>query len=113
MKKTCLIILAGILTVSTLYAGGYQVVFETVSCNGSTGFASVAAENVYKIENGDCMAPGSKQKLKKIVAKNDKGSYDTFTLTAEEAKSVIGDLKAYQRAKLKNLENAHTLIIGE
>lgn len=95
-----------------LCAGSYQVVFETTTCSGQSGFATVAADSVYKIENGDCFAPGSsKEKLKKIVVKNSMGSYDTFTLTAAEAKSVIADIKAYQRARLKNLENANTLII--
>jgi hypothetical protein len=105
--------ISALLITGTLFAGSYQVVFETTSCTGDSGFASVAVENVYKVENGDCFAPGSKKKLKKILVRNGKGSFDTFTLTAEEAKSVISDLKDYQRAKLKNLENAHTLIIGE
>lgn len=112
MIKKRIIVFSVLLMTGTLFADSYQIVFETTSCTGSSGFASVAVENVYKIENGDCFAPGSKQKLKKILVKNSKGSYDTFTLTAEESRSVVGDLKAYQRAKLKNLENANTLIIG-
>lgn len=105
------------IAIAAIMAGGlsadsYQVVFETTTCNGQSGFASVAADSVYKIENGDCLAPGSsKEKLKKILVKNSKGSYDTFTLTASEVKNVVADLKAYQRARLKNLENANTLIL--
>ncbi len=87
----------------------YQVMFETTSCTGETGFATARVEDVYKVENAACTADG--KKLKKILIKNGAGSYDVFTLTETEARSVIADMKAYMRARLKNLENANTLII--
>ncbi len=96
----------------SLYAGDFQVMFETTSCTGETGFAAAKVEDIYKVENAACTAPGNPgEKLKKILIKNAGGSYDTFTLTASEAKNVIGDMKAYMKARLKNLENANTLII--
>jgi len=110
MKRTLLTL--AVLCSVTLQASDYQVMFETTSCTGDTGFATAKVEDIYKVETASCTAPGNpSEKLKKILIKNGKGSYDTFTLTASEAKNVIGDMKAYMRARLKNLENANTLII--
>lgn len=110
MKRTLLPLI--MISALSLQASDYQVMFETTSCTGETGFATAKVEDVYKVENAACTAPGNPgEKLKKIMIKNGKGSYDTFTLTASEAKNVIGDMKAYMKARIKNLENANTLII--
>lgn len=114
MKTFFIGTVAAVVLAGGLFAGDFQVVFETTSCNGELGFAAAEIENVYKIEEAACTAPGKPgEKLKKLLVKNGKGSYDTFTLTAAEAKNVIADMKAYQRARLKNLENANTLILSK
>ncbi len=52
-----------ILTVLFLYcspaagAEPYKVVFETMDCNGSTGFATLSPDEIYKVEDGDCVDP--------------------------------------------------------
>ena len=79
---------------------------------GEIVFATANADAVYKIENAGCSVPGENGKqLKRLLVKNGKGSFDTFTLTPEEAKNVIADVKTYMKARLKNLENANTLMI--
>lgn len=93
-------------------AGDFKIVFETTDCSGETGFASVGADTIYKIESAGCAAPGgSGEKLKQMLVKNSAGSYDTFTLTAAEAATVRQEMKAYMKVRLKQLENANSLII--
>lgn len=114
MKASYLSLLMAGLIGTAVSAANFQVLFETTTCTGESGFAAAEAADVYKIETAACSAPGKAgEKLKKILIKNGQGSYDTFTLTASEAKNVIADLKAYQRARLKSLENADTLMISK
>jgi len=99
---------------SMVTASDFQIMFETTDCNGESGFATAKVEDIYKIQNGNCNVSGSKsEKLKQILIKNGRGSYDTFSLTASEANNVVQDMKSYMRARLKNLENANTLIITQ
>ena len=65
------------------------------------------AEDIYKIEDADC------KQLKKMLVKNDQGTYDIFTLTQVEAKRVILDMEVSIKAQLKNLENTNTLITSK
>lgn len=112
MKKAlCTLLLSGVIGIA-LHADDFKVVFETTGCNGESGFATAKADAVYKIEDAGCSVPGENGKpLKRILVRNDRGSFDTFTLTPEEAKNVIADVKTYMKARLKNLENANTLKI--
>jgi len=114
MRKRIVFFIGTFLTYAALNGSDYQIIFETTSCSGESGFATAKVEDVYKVENADCSAPGKPgEKLKKILIKNGKGSYDTFTLTQEEAKTVIADMKRYMRARVKSLENANTLILSK
>ncbi len=88
----------------------YQVAFETTECNGESGFATVAIERIDKIQTASCLYEG--KKLKKLLVRRD-GSFATYTLTYDEAKSVMQDVKLYNRMKLKMMENASTLIINK
>ncbi len=111
LKSTILIFT---LAVPAVWSSEYQVIFETTSCNGESGFATVKVEDIYKIESAGCTVPGKPgEKLKQILVKNSSGSYDTFTLTQSEAKTVVSDIKLYMKAKLKSLENSSTLIINK
>jgi len=86
----------------------YQVAFETTECSGESGFATVAIKNIDKIQTASCLFEG--KKLKKLLVRSG-GSFATYTLTYDEAKSVMQDVKLYNRMKLKMMENANTLII--
>lgn len=103
-----------LLAVPAAWSSDYQVVFETIGCNGESGFVTAKVEDVYKIEDAGCSVPGkSGERLKQILIKNSSGGYDIFTLTQDEAKTVVGDMKIYMRARLKALENSNTLIIDK
>ena len=86
----------------------YQVAFEITECSGETGFAVVNIERISKIQSAGCSYDG--KKLKKLIIGKGR-SYITYTLTYDEAKSVMQDVKLYNRARLKMMENANTLII--
>jgi hypothetical protein len=86
----------------------YQVAFETTECSGESGFATVNIESIDKIQSAGCVHEG--KKLQKLLVRKGK-SYTTYTLTHEEAKNVMQDVKLYNRARLKMMENANTLVI--
>lgn len=105
--KTILILLVT-MSMADAKLASYRVAFETISCEGESGFATVDIESIDKIQNAGCSYKGKKLK-KLLVTKN--GSYVTYILTYEEAKSVIQDVKLYNRMRLKMMENSNTLVI--
>lgn len=95
-------------------ADSYRVVFETLDCNGSAGFAIIGPEQIYKIEDGDCSHPNNpKQRLKNMLIHDGSGSYKVFTLSQDEARKVINDVRDYMAAKKKALEGADSVIITQ
>ena len=88
----------------------YKVAFETTECNGDMGFATVAIESIDKIQSESCLYEG--KKLKKLLVRKG-SSYVTYTLTYDEAKSIMQDVKLYNRMRLKMMENSNTLIIDQ
>ena len=111
---------ASILTVLSLLfsqsagAEPYKVVFETMDCNGNTGFATLGPDEIYKIENGDCTDPEHPgQKLKKMLVHDGSGSYKIFTLSQDEARNVMQDIKEYMKARKGVLEKSNSVIITQ
>ena len=105
--KVLLILLVSF-NISLAKTASYQVAFETTACDGETGFATVDIENIDKIQTASCIYEG--KKLKKLLV-NKHGSYHTYTMTNDEAKMVMQDVKLYNRMRLKMMENSNTLII--
>lgn len=103
-----LFILFAVASISEAKLSSYRVAFETMSCEGESGFATVDIERIDKIQTAECSYKGKKLK-KLLVTKN--GTYVTYTLTYEEAKSVMQDVKLYNRMRLKMMENSNTLLI--
>jgi len=101
-------LLIGLLSAMLFSADNYQVAFETTECSGESGFATVNIESIDKIQSAGCLHEG--KKLKKLLVRKG-NSYATYTLTYEEAKNVMQDVKLYNRARLKMMENANTLVI--
>ena len=92
----------------------YKVVFETIDCNGNTGFATLSPDEIYKIENGDCTHPDHPgQKLKKMLVHDGAGSYKLFTLSQDEAGNVMKDIKDYMKARKGVLEKSNSVIIPQ
>ncbi|MCK5071556.1 MAG: hypothetical protein KAR01_13465 [Desulfocapsa sp.] len=95
-------------------ADAYKVVFETMDCSGNSGFATVGPDEIYKMGNGDCTNPDVPgEKLKQLLVHDGSGSYKMFTLTREEAKNVMTDVKEYMRSKKGVLDRAGAVIISQ
>ena len=115
--KTFLICSALLLLLCSTGAGfaddSYKIIFETMDCSGNTGFASVGLDEIYKMDNGDCSEPDHPdRKLKQLLVHDGSGSYTAYTLTQDEAKNVMRDMKEYMRARKGVLERSDSIIIG-
>ena len=86
----------------------YQVAFETTECNGDKGFATIDIARIERIESADCRYKG--KKLQKMLVKKG-GTYAVYMLTYDEAREVMRDIRLYNRAKLKMMQNSDTLVI--
>ncbi len=97
------------LTVYSLFGlENFQVAFETTECNGDKGFATIDIAKINRIESDSCTYQG--QKLQKMLV-NKRGSYTVYHLTFREAREVMKDIRLYNRAKLKMMENTSPVII--
>ena len=95
-------------------ANEYKVIFETMDCNGDTGFATVGADEIYKMNNGDCSEPANpSKKLKQLLVHDGSGSYKVYTLTQDEAKNVMVEFKEYMKSRKGVLDRADAVIIGQ
>ena len=94
--------------VSLFALDGYQVAFETTECNGEKGFATVDMAKIDRIESDDCRY--NEKKLQKMLVKSG-GSYAVYRLTFDEAREVMKDVRLYNRAKLRMMENATPVVI--
>ena len=91
----------------------YKVVFETMDCSGNTGFATVGPDEIYKIGNGDCTNPEDPgKKLKQLLIHDGSGSYKVYTLTQEEARNVMMDVKEYMKSRKGVLDRSNSIIIS-
>ncbi len=106
MKK--IVIIAVMTFSSLLFAESYQVAFETTECSGELGFATVEIKNIDRMESAGCRHEG--KKLQKLLVRRG-GSYATYTLTHDEAREVMKDVRLYNRARLKMMENANAVVI--
>lgn len=94
-------------------ADSYKVVFETMDCSGNTGFATVGPDEIYKVGNGDCTDPNNPgKKLKQLLVHDGSGSYIVYTLTQEEAKNVMLDVKEYMKSRKGVLDRSDAIIIS-
>jgi len=105
--------LATFLSIPAHAADVYKVVFETMDCSGNTGFATVGPDEIYKIGNGDCMDPDNPaKKLKQLLVHDGQGSYRVYTLTQDEARNVMQDVKEYMRSRKGSLDRSDSIIIS-
>jgi len=88
----------------------YQVTFETTLCSGEKGFGNVDIKKIERIESAECTYEG--KKLQKMLVR-DGSSYKIYMLTYDQAKEVMQDIKLYNRAKLKMMQNSNAVIISK
>ncbi len=116
MKHTLLLpalFLAVLLFCPAHAADSYKVVFETMDCSGNTGFATVGPDEIYKIGDDDCTDPDNPaKKLKQLLIHDGQGSYRIFTLTQDEARNVMQDVKEYMRSRKGVLDRSDSIIIS-
>jgi len=98
----------------TSAADSYKVVFETMDCSGNTGFATVGPDEIYKVGNGDCTDPNDPgKKLKQLLVHDGSGSYIAYSLTQDEARNVMLDVKEYMKSRKGVLDRSDAIIIGQ
>ena len=99
------------LLVLPLTVSAYQVSFETTDCDGARGFANVEIELIHRIDNLDCAAGQPAGQLMQVLVRAPGTGYDSFTITAEEAERLRGEMKSYNEARKRSLERGETLQI--
>ncbi len=108
------LLLTGIASFQVQAADSYKVVFETMDCSGNSGFATVGPDEIYKVGNGDCSDPDNPaRKLKQLLVHDGQGSYRVYTLTQDEARSVMQDVKEYMRSRKGVLDRSDAVIISQ
>lgn len=117
MQKTLFIVILFLFVIFPIQgysADAYKVVFETMDCSGNTGFSTVSPDEIYKMGNGDCTNPEVPgEKLKQLLVHDGSGSYRVFSLTREEAKNVMMDVKDYMKSKKGLLDRSDAVIISQ
>jgi len=115
MKQIVLVIVFMSLVVTGLcYAESYKVAFETIDCDGKSGFLAISIESIYKIQDGDCNDPNNpEQRLKQLLVHDGSGSYKSHSLGQDAAREVMDEVKAYMKARRIALERANTLILTD
>ena len=115
MKQIVLtIVFLSLVMAGLCYAEPYKVVFETIDCDGKSGFAIISVESIYKIQDGDCNDPNNpEQRLMQLLVHSGSGSYNTHLLGQDAAREVMDEVKGYMKARRGALERANTLIITD
>ncbi len=92
----------------------YKIVFETMDCSGNTGFATVGPDEIFKVGNGDCTNPEDPaKKLKQLLVHDGSGSYKVYTLSQEEARNVMLEMKEYMKSRKGVLDRSDAVIISQ
>ena len=91
-------------------ASPYQVTFETMDCNGETGFTTVGVDEVFKIQSAGCSGPDGVS-LKQMLVPDGSGSYTAYTMTEEESKNVSKEIKDYMAARRGILDRSNAIIV--
>jgi len=97
-----------------LFAEQYQVAFETTNCDGSSGFSTIAVDQIYKIQKGDCSDPQDPTRsLQQLLVHNGSGSYAVYSVRQADAREIMNEVKSYMKARRSVLERAGTVIVTE
>ena len=103
-----------LITIHGHASDAYKVVFETMDCSGNTGFATVGPDEIYKVNDGDCSHPDKPgQKLKQLLVHDGSGSYKVYSLSQDEARNVMRDVKEYMRSRKGVLDRSDGVIITQ
>jgi hypothetical protein len=106
--KSPIPLLLPLLLVPIASASEYPVTFQTVTCEGESGFMAVDVTRVYRVQTVDC-ADG--RKLRQVLIRNDGGSYDVATVDEAEALMLQQEVDNHARARREALRNSSSIII--
>lgn len=90
------------------FPGPLKVTFRTTDCDGATGVGSVDADRVSRIQPYAC--PGGRA-LKQLLVRTASGSYEVFTVTADEALNIEAQVQSVTEARKKALEQTKPIIL--
>jgi hypothetical protein len=90
------------------FPGPLKVTFRTTDCDGATGMGSVDANWVARIQPYTC--PGGRA-LKQLLVHTASGSYEVFTVTADEALNIEAQVQSVTEARKKALEQTKPIIL--
>lgn len=95
---------------ATAESSAYQVTFETLDCNGDSGFATVGVDQIYKIQAAGCAGPDGTT-LKQLLVHDGSGSYNAYIISQEESENINKEIKAYMAARRGILERSEAIIV--
>lgn len=90
------------------FPGPFKVTFRTTDCDGTTGMGSVDADHVTRIQPYAC--PGGRA-LKQLLVRSPSGSYEVFTVTADEALNIEAQVQSVTESRKKALEQTKPIIL--
>ena len=89
----------------------YPVTFATTECNGDSGFISVDASRVYRIQTVACQQGHA---LQQVLLRRENGEgYDLATVTPADAEALRAELGAWAAARRRLLENGGAVIVTD
>lgn len=95
---------------------GIEVTVQTTGCSGETGFASFPSERLFKISEGWCSDPNDPgTKLQQVFLKSDSDltQYDLLWVTADEARSILEQVKEIRTARIQDLKGPEVVVEKE
>jgi len=92
-----------------------KITFRTITCQGATGFASVNADQVFKIEQIKCEPNSKINKVHQVMIRKtaSSSSFDIFTLSGTEAETLMKKIETYQDDKRKALRDSNRYILED
>ena len=97
----------------SIHAHAIDVTVQTTDCEGATGFTSFESTRLVKIQDAVCVDPTNPSgKLQQVLLRSD-GSvtqFEVVTVTKEESKSIIGQIRQVKDAELENLTRPDVIV---
>ena len=93
-------------------ANGIEITVQTTECSGDIGFSAFDSDALYKIQSSHCNDPSTGKKLQQVLIKAAPGvtQYNVLSVTEEEARSIMQQIKEYKAAKIKRMTRPTVVI---
>ena len=94
--------------IGAVHAGGYQVPFKTMGCNGNSGFAAVRIDLIRRIDHFDFDPAQTDIQLKRVLVRAYGTGFDAFTVTGQQARQLPAKMARHTEAQRRALERSDT-----